>query len=108
MAGSAYLDRRERPRPDWKSCVHYGRKRRHRYTYVSSHSVSLIPYIGKETARVCLLRNAKVYLACRSADKAQKAIEELKEKTGGKIAHFVKLDLADLKGIKKTVEEFTS
>lgn len=61
---------------------------------------------GKETARVCLARNAKVYIACRSPEKAQKAIEDLLEQTG-KSAHFVKLDLADFKSIKTAVADFT-
>ncbi|KDQ62478.1 hypothetical protein JAAARDRAFT_30374 [Jaapia argillacea MUCL 33604] len=63
--------------------------------------------IGKETARALLAHNAKVYIACRSKDKAEQAIKDLKEETG-KEAIFLKLDLADLKAIKASVEEFTS
>lgn len=38
--------------------------------------------IGKETARVLLLKGAKVYAACRSEEKATAAINELKSLTG--------------------------
>lgn len=52
-----------------------------------------------------LSHNAKVYMAVRSQEKAEVAIQELKEKTG-KEAVFLKLDLADLTTIKSTVESF--
>jgi len=61
--------------------------------------------IGKETARVLLLKGAKVYIATRSAEKAQAAINELKQATG-KDACFLKLDLADLDSVKAAAEEF--
>jgi len=63
--------------------------------------------IGKETARALLARNAKVYIAVRNEEKAKSAITELKEQTG-KEAIFLKLDLADLKSIKASAQEFTS
>lgn len=52
-----------------------------------------------------LLKGAKVYIATRSAEKAQVAINELKEATG-KDAYFLKLDLADLDSVKAAAEEF--
>jgi retinol dehydrogenase 12 len=52
-----------------------------------------------------LVRNAKVYIAVRNEEKANSAITELKEQTG-KEAIFLKLDLADLKSIKSSAEEF--
>ncbi|KAJ8519920.1 hypothetical protein ONZ45_g3153 [Pleurotus djamor] len=63
--------------------------------------------IGKETARVLLIHGAKVYIATRNAQKSAEAIRDLKAQTG-KQAHFLQLDLANLKGIKKAVEEFLS
>jgi len=63
--------------------------------------------IGKETAKVLLAHNAKVYIAVRNEEKAKSAITELKEQTG-KEAIFLKLDLADLKSIKSSAEEFIS
>jgi len=63
--------------------------------------------IGKETAKTLLTHNAKVYIAVRSEEKAKSAIAELKEQTG-KEAIFLKLDLADLKSVKSSAEEFIS
>ncbi|KAH9032864.1 NAD(P)-binding protein [Lactarius pseudohatsudake] len=64
--------------------------------------------IGKETARVLLLKGARVYIATRSEEKSQKAIEELKKETGKDSIFFLKLDLADLVSIKATAEEYIS
>ncbi|KZP29938.1 NAD(P)-binding protein [Athelia psychrophila] len=63
--------------------------------------------VGWETAKALLEHNAKVYVAARSPDKAHKAIEQLKSVTG-KQAHFLKLDLADLKSVKAAAAEFNS
>ncbi|KIK55256.1 hypothetical protein GYMLUDRAFT_264219 [Collybiopsis luxurians FD-317 M1] len=57
--------------------------------------------IGKVVAEQLLKHNAKVYMAVRSQEKAEAAIEELKEKTG-KEAIFLKLDLSDLTTIRHT------
>ncbi|KAG2355237.1 hypothetical protein BDR07DRAFT_1613770 [Suillus spraguei] len=61
--------------------------------------------IGKETARVLLTKNAKVYVACRDKTKGEDAIRDLKESTG-KEAHFLQLNLANLRSIKASGEEF--
>ncbi|KAJ7504325.1 hypothetical protein B0H11DRAFT_2349868, partial [Mycena galericulata] len=61
--------------------------------------------VGKETIRVLLTHNAKVYMASRSQSKAEAAIKELKEQTG-KEALFLRLDLGDLKTIKTSAAEF--
>ena len=61
--------------------------------------------IGYETAKALLVKNAKVYLGCRSEAKALAAIAKLKEDTG-KDAFFLQLDLGDLKAVKKSAEEF--
>ncbi|KAF5377139.1 hypothetical protein D9757_008777 [Collybiopsis confluens] len=61
--------------------------------------------IGKYVAEQLLRRNAKVYIAARSQEKSEIAIQELKEKTG-KEAVFLKLDLNDLATIRHTVDEF--
>ncbi|KAG2110815.1 uncharacterized protein F5147DRAFT_687339 [Suillus discolor] len=60
--------------------------------------------IGKETARVLLTKNAKVYVACRDKAKGENAIRDLKESTG-KEACFLQLNLANLKSIKASGEE---
>lgn len=61
--------------------------------------------VGKETIKALLRKNAKVYMAARSKGKAEQAIAELKGETG-KEAIFLELDLANLKSIKKSAEEF--
>lgn len=63
--------------------------------------------IGKETVKALLARNAKVYLACRTAEKAEDAIADL-ERTTGKKALFLPLDLASLKNVKTSAQEFLS
>ncbi|KAF8130313.1 hypothetical protein EV363DRAFT_1432211 [Boletus edulis] len=61
--------------------------------------------IGKETARVLLTKNAKVWIACRDVSKGEATLKELKALTG-RDAHLLKLDLANLRAIKRSVEEF--
>lgn len=63
-------------------------------------------YVGKETARVVLEHNAKVYIACRSEERARAAIADLKEVTGKNDMHFLSLDLASFACIKNSAEEF--
>ena len=52
-----------------------------------------------------LVKNAKVYIAARSEDRAKAAIEDLKQTTG-KEALWLKLDLSSLKSVKAAAEEF--
>ncbi|KAG1844688.1 NAD-binding protein [Suillus subluteus] len=61
--------------------------------------------IGKQTARplTFLIKNAKVYVACRDKTKGEDAIRDLKESTG-KEACFLQLNLANLKSVSG--EEF--
>ena len=54
-----------------------------------------------------LSHNATVYLAARSAQKANEAIAELKNETG-KEAIFLQLDLSDLHAVHKSAQEFLS
>ncbi|KAH7911147.1 hypothetical protein BJ138DRAFT_1113470 [Hygrophoropsis aurantiaca] len=63
--------------------------------------------IGKETARVLLTKNAKVWIAARDQSKGEAALKELKDRTG-KDAHLLKLNLANLKSVKSAAEEFLS
>ena len=62
--------------------------------------------IGKETARALAHRGATVIVACRNEEKAQAVINEFKQEDPKTKAEFIKLDLADLKGIKEFVAEF--
>ncbi|KAJ7165754.1 NAD-P-binding protein [Mycena filopes] len=61
--------------------------------------------IGYETVKQLLLKNAKVYLAARSPEKAAAAIKRLEEETK-KTAIFLQLDLADLPAVRKAAETF--
>jgi NAD(P)-dependent dehydrogenase (short-subunit alcohol dehydrogenase family) len=64
--------------------------------------------IGKELVTILYQRNAKVYLAARSATKANAAIEEvhrIHHHSTGQILHL-HLDLNDLTTIKKSADEF--
>jgi NAD(P)-dependent dehydrogenase (short-subunit alcohol dehydrogenase family) len=66
--------------------------------------------IGKEVAQILYSKNAKVYIAARSQEKAEKAIEAIKKaapNSGGELV-FLRLDLADLTTIKASAEEFVS
>jgi len=57
-------------------------------------------------SKVLLSKGAKVYIAARSQEKSQKAIDELKKETGNESVFFLKLDLTDLVAIKAAAEEF--
>ncbi|KAJ6620241.1 hypothetical protein B0H10DRAFT_2175766 [Mycena sp. CBHHK59/15] len=61
--------------------------------------------IGYQTVKQLLLKNAKVYLAARSEEKAAAAIQKLEEETK-KTALFIQLDLADLPSVRKAAETF--
>ncbi|KAJ7246107.1 NAD(P)-binding protein [Mycena haematopus] len=61
--------------------------------------------IGYETVKQLLVKNAKVYLAARSAEKAVTAIKRLEAETK-KTAIFLELDLADLPSVRKAAEAF--
>jgi len=52
-----------------------------------------------------LVKNAKVYIATRSKDRAKAAIEDLRQTTG-KEPIWLKLDLSSLKSVKAAAEEF--
>lgn len=64
--------------------------------------------VGKETAKVLLQHNAKVYIACRSLDRAKEAAEDLKRITGKTDSELaiLQLDLADFASIKTAVDEY--
>jgi NAD(P)-dependent dehydrogenase (short-subunit alcohol dehydrogenase family) len=55
---------------------------------------------------VLLSKGAKVYIATRSGEKSQAAIDELKNETGNESVFFLKVDLSDLVSVKAAAEEF--
>ncbi|KAJ7636806.1 hypothetical protein FB45DRAFT_864794 [Roridomyces roridus] len=61
--------------------------------------------IGYYTVKELLSKNAKVYLAARSAEKAAVAIKSLEAETG-KTAIFLQLDLGDLKSVRVAANTF--
>ncbi|KAJ6460308.1 hypothetical protein C8R45DRAFT_879493 [Mycena sanguinolenta] len=61
--------------------------------------------IGYHTVEQLLMKNAKVYLAARSQEKATAAIKELEKQTKKK-AIFLQLDLSDLVSVRKAAETF--
>ncbi|KAI0345469.1 NAD(P)-binding protein [Trametopsis cervina] len=63
--------------------------------------------VGKETVKALLAKNAKVYIATRNKEKSLSTIQDLQRETG-KEALFLPLDLADLKSVKASAEEFLS
>lgn len=63
--------------------------------------------IGYETVKELLLKNAKVYSASRSVEKAQRAADKLKKDTGTAPV-LIQLDLGDIPSIKRAAAEFLS
>ena len=64
--------------------------------------------VGKELASMLYSKDAKVYIAARSRDKADSAIEELRQRhpdSNGELV-FLPLDLGDLTTIKGSVQRF--
>ncbi|KAM0258445.1 hypothetical protein ACHAQJ_003784 [Trichoderma viride] len=63
--------------------------------------------IGFEIAKILYRKNARVYIATRSEEKAQKAIQNIQASgpTGGSL-EFLSLKLDDLSSIRASVEEF--
>lgn len=53
-------------------------------------------------------RNAKVYLAARSEERARTAIDDICQSTGKSSIHFLKIDLADLASVRKAAEQYIS
>ena len=62
--------------------------------------------LGKETAKQLAKTGAIIILACRSADKTEPVLDQLKTDTGNKNIFFIQLDLGDLKSIEKFVKTF--
>lgn len=63
--------------------------------------------IGKETAVSLARHGGKVYIACRSISKGEEAKQEIISRSQSNNVHFLQLDLASMKSIRKFVQEFS-
>lgn len=61
--------------------------------------------IGLVTARELVKRGARVFIACRSAERARPAAEEIKKETGQSV-ELLDLDLADLDSVRRCADSF--
>jgi retinol dehydrogenase-12 len=64
--------------------------------------------IGQEVARVLAKRGARVVLAARNAEKAQKVMSLILEETPSARLEFIHLNLASLKSVRVFAAEFLS
>lgn len=66
--------------------------------------------VGKELARMLYSKNAKVYIAARSEEKAKTAMADIKKTSPDSSGSmdFLRLDLADLTTIKASADSFLS
>ena len=62
--------------------------------------------IGKTIATYAASKNAKLYMFCRSKDRAEAAKKEIEETSSNKSVEIVLVDLAEMESVKKAVEEF--
>jgi len=64
--------------------------------------------IGRECVRQLAVHGAKVYMASRTESRALKAIEEIQtaDPATKERIYFLKLDLTDLKGCKRSAKDF--
>jgi retinol dehydrogenase-12 len=63
--------------------------------------------IGLVTARELVQRGARVFIACRSAVRAEPALESIRSATG-RTVEVLPLDLGDLNSVRKCAEQFLS
>jgi len=62
--------------------------------------------IGRETARVLVVRGARVYLANRSREKTLPVLDEIARESEGAQVEFLPLDLADLASVRACADAF--
>jgi retinol dehydrogenase 12 len=62
--------------------------------------------IGKETTRALAARGARVFLACRSRESGQSAIDEIAADTGSRSLELLSLDLGDLDSVRTCADAF--
>ena len=62
--------------------------------------------IGKDTAVALAMRGARVIIACRDVDKAEKAVREIKFKSHSLNVLHMGLDLANLRSVREFCKSF--
>ncbi|KAL7048379.1 hypothetical protein ACKWTF_003330 [Chironomus riparius] len=62
--------------------------------------------IGKACAIDLAKRGGKIYIACRDEPNNEQAFEDIRNESGSNNIHFLELDLASLKSIRKFSEKF--
>ena len=62
--------------------------------------------MGRDLCKQLLLKNARVYMADGSQDRATVAIAEIAMETDGKYAQLLHLDLANLNAVNDSAEAF--
>ena len=62
---------------------------------------------GKETAKNLVQRGAKVILACRNSERANKAAEDIRKSTNQGTICVMKLDLASFESVRQFAKEVT-
>ncbi len=62
--------------------------------------------IGRFTALELARRGARVFLACRSAERSRPVLEEIHATSPGAAAEFLPLDLADLGSVRACAQDF--
>ena len=64
--------------------------------------------LGFETALALAKKNAKVIMACRNADKANKAIVKIKQEVPQADLEFMQIDLSSMDSVRKFAKEYQS
>lgn len=64
--------------------------------------------LGKEIATYAAAKGANLYMLCRSKDRAEKARDEISEKTSNENIKIILADVGELAQVRKAVEELQS
>ena len=64
--------------------------------------------IGLVTARELAARGAHVFIACRSVDRGQTAVDDIRKATGNENVELLALDLGDFASIRACADQFLS
>ena len=64
--------------------------------------------IGLVTARELAARGAHVFIACRSVDRGQTAVNDIREATGNRKVELLALDLDDFASVRACADQFLS